>query len=389
MGGTVAALMARGVDKETAEKVRRAGYTLQKLKLEKKSKLISLGILETAADNILKEQRPPIPIETLTKVLFDNRFMCCVCRDSKKSVIVHHIDEWAKSRSHNIENLAVLCLEHHDEAHSRKALSQNLDGKTIRELKFKWESEVKEFDARSILDAMALEYASWNYINEVRVFELAIQNGIDPRTTNKFNYLVSIGVAQPDGFPASVAEDGKYYKYQGANIQYRYFFTSQILNAVIGKLPIINISDHLDKGSLSTSIVKGDFVFVQGKHVFLPVTKKKDGTGSGHICEGVRAANNVEVRFTFDRWEATSSSARACWLTGTRDQGSLVHVKDVSREGQKLVIRGTILGICSNNGDLKNRDYATTLWESGSFKSPYADMIDEEDLDEDEDEALI
>lgn len=362
MRGTEKALMARGLDAHSATKFANDGWTINKLKVANEGELKNAGFDQSFIDALFDEARPPIPIDTLMSVLFANRYQCCVCRDPKLSVIVHHIEEWAESRDHEIENLAVLCLHHHDQAHSKKTLSRNLDAATLRDTKEKWEAEVKRFDTESILAAMRLESSDWSYMNELRIFVIAKNLGIKFDRIRGFSQLVSVGVVQSDGLPMPVNDDGLYYMYQGPNILGRYFYVSTVLQMVIQKLAIINVSDYLDKGTLQFSIVPGDFIFVQGAHVFSPITDRKRGTGRGEIFKGIRRANGVEVRFVFDRWEATSSSAKNIWLSGTRDQGSLIHVKDLSREDGHLIINGTVLGICSNSGDLKQRDYAKNLY---------------------------
>lgn len=381
MRGTQKALMSRGLDEESAGRLAGGGWTLNKLKLASEDELKAAGLDGVFIKALFKEARPPIPTDALTSVLFANRYQCCVCRDPKLSVIVHHIEEWAESRLHNIENLAVLCLHHHDEAHSRKTLSKNLDANTLRDVKAKWEAEVKKFDAESILAAMRLDYSNWNYMNELRVFELAKVLEINFNKIQRFANLVDAGLVQHNGLPAPVHNETLYYMYEGSNVLHRYFYVSEVLNAVVEKLPVVNISDYLDKGVLAFALAPGDFIFVQGSHVFSPTTNKKDDQGRGQICEGVRRANGVEVRFTFDRWEASSSSAKNCWLVGTRNQGSLVHVKDLSREDGRLVIRGTVLGICSNFGRLKKREYAQS-WLRWMPEPDEEDEIDEDWLDQ-------
>ena len=362
MRATQKALMARGLDSDCAAKLAQDGWTLNKLKLATRAELKTMGLSDKFVDDLFNEPRPPIPTDALMSVLFANRYQCCVCRDPKSSIIVHHIEEWAESRLHNVDNLAVLCLHHHDEAHSKKTLSKNLDAKTLRDAKEKWEAEVKRFDAESILSAMRLDYSNWNYMNELRIFELANALGVEFSLINRFSSMVRAGIVQKDGLPTPVVDESLYYMYEGPNILSRYFYVSDVLSAVVNRLPVVNISDYLDKGVLGFALAPGDFIFVQGAHTFSPTTNKKSGRGRGQICEGVRRANEVEVRFVFDRWEATSSSAKNCWLVGTKNQGSLVHVKDLSREDGRLVIRGTVLGICSNLGDLKKRDYAMSLF---------------------------
>jgi hypothetical protein len=384
MRGTEKALMARGLDAHSAKKFVSEGWTINKLKVASESELKGAGFADWFINLLFKEARPPIPNDTLMSVLFANRYQCCVCRDRNLSVIVHHIEEWSKSKNHDITNLAVLCLHHHDEAHSKKTLSQNLDAAALRGAKEKWEVEVKRLDAESILAAMRLDYSSWNYINELRVFEIAKVLEIPLTKFTKFSDYVSANIIQSNGLPSPIEDEDLYYMYQGSNILQRYSYVSYVLKTMIQRLPITNVSDFLDKGVLGNSIVSGDFIFVQGKHVFSPVSKKKNGTGRGQICKGVRKANNVEVRFTFDRWEATSSSAKCEWLSGTKDQGSLVHVKDLSREEGRLIITGTVLGICSNQGGLKTREYAQSLFEDVRTSRYH---FDEEDEDEGLDEA--
>lgn len=381
MRATQKALIARGMDSDGAAKLAQDGWTLNKLKLATKAELKTAGLSDKFIDDLFKEPRPPIPTDALMSVLFANRYQCCVCRDPKLSVIVQHIEEWAESRLHDVENLAVLCLHHHDEAHSKKTLSKNLDAKTLRDAKKKWEAEVKRFDAEAILAAMRLNYSNWNYMNELRIFEIAKAQKITFENIRGFQNLVAAGVVDSDGFPVPVESENLFYKYQGSNIQKRYFYVASIFSTIIRNLPVINVSDYLDKGTLSFALVPGDFIFVQGKHVFSPIENKNRHQGSGQICRGVRRANNVEVQFVFDRWEATSSSAQSQWLTGTRDQGSLVQVKDLAREEGRLVISGTVLGICSNFGDLKTREYAQS-WLEWMPTRQEDDDIDEDWLDD-------
>jgi hypothetical protein len=55
----------------------------------------------------------------------------------------------------------------------------------------------------------------------------------------------------------------------------------------------------------------------------------------------------------------------AVWLTGHKGAGSLLQVREVSRAGSKVVIEGSVLGICAPLDGLKSREYATKLAESG------------------------
>jgi hypothetical protein len=70
----------------------------------------------------------------VNKVLDESRWTCCVCRrDISLGIIVHHIEEYSDSRSHVEDNLVVLCLNHHGEAHTTRELQLNLNRERLRQ----------------------------------------------------------------------------------------------------------------------------------------------------------------------------------------------------------------------------------------------------------------
>ena len=85
------ALMTRGIDSALARKLREEKWTLAKLRMQRPEKLLELGLSESVVPKILGKGRPPIPTDLLIKTLYDNRWLCCVCRDAERPVVVHHI----------------------------------------------------------------------------------------------------------------------------------------------------------------------------------------------------------------------------------------------------------------------------------------------------------
>ncbi len=160
---TFLALVSRGIDNKTADSIAKT-TTLEQLKIMSVKALQHIGLTEEQANNILNEQRPPIPKDTLSNVLYKSRMTCCVCRDQTQPIIVHHIVEWSKSKSHDESNLVVLCLMHHDCAHTTKNLSQNLNQASIKSFKAQWENDVAKMDARSILSLKKDDGARWDWI---------------------------------------------------------------------------------------------------------------------------------------------------------------------------------------------------------------------------------
>jgi len=164
---TVNALIARGFDSETANHLKQAGYTLNSLKSLDENQLRSLKIREELIDIILRDKRPPIPPETLNKVLYESGMTCCMCRykNQGQGVIVHHIEEYSVSRNHAEDNLVVLCPNHHGEAHTKRELQQNLTPERLRDFKQRWLDWLNQPGNREALSANP-EY-SYQSINQI------------------------------------------------------------------------------------------------------------------------------------------------------------------------------------------------------------------------------
>jgi hypothetical protein len=83
------------------------------------------------------KSRPPIPEKVQSELLYINDMTCCICHRRSKPVVIHHIDG---NRSNNsIDNLAVLCNDHHDLVHSKRSLTKNLTPHVLKKYKEHWE----------------------------------------------------------------------------------------------------------------------------------------------------------------------------------------------------------------------------------------------------------
>jgi hypothetical protein len=260
------------------------------------------------------------------------------------------------THSHEVSNLAVLCLEHHSSAHTTGRLVQNLDEATLRRLKAEWEESVRSFDAQAILASARLEYRSWNYFNHFRLMELAGALDIRLHGLTAVNYGQRTELLDMNGavLPRNSNPHALYMYNDGTNIAL-YNYMKGLPDAILPHLTILNVSDYFDRGTLPPLLTTGDYIFVQGLHTFKSENSAKDGRGQ--ITKGFRRANHVEVQFIFDRWEATSTSAWG-WLQGRQVAGSLIRVRGVEREGALLRITGTILALGDGFHDLKKREYS-------------------------------
>jgi len=157
--------MERGFDSETANRLVKEGYTLSSLTTLDEKTLSSLNISEELVDIIRKGKRPPIPSETMNKLLFESGWACCVCGKTSGGIIVHHIEKYSESHSHDEDNLVVLCLNHHGEAHTKRELGINLTPDRLRASKKLRLERVKQLHNREPLSANP-EY-SYESINQI------------------------------------------------------------------------------------------------------------------------------------------------------------------------------------------------------------------------------
>jgi hypothetical protein len=166
------AFLACGLDSGTAKTLTSANFTPAKLRKASDAKLAKFGLEGDVKSRI---KRPPIPPATVFSVLDKSRRTCCVCQTPGRSIIIHHIREWHQSRSHAEDDLAVLCLNDHGEAHTQRKLGQNLTPNQIRLHKKNWEKRVQEASGRALVGLSRVQGANWDYINHARLFRLSDQ----------------------------------------------------------------------------------------------------------------------------------------------------------------------------------------------------------------------
>lgn len=87
----------------------------------------------------MKKLRIEIPERISSTLLFLNRHRCCICREPRKPVQIHHIDE--NPSNNNMRNLAVLCVECHSTVSGNQGFGKNYSKKEIGLFKKDWEEQ--------------------------------------------------------------------------------------------------------------------------------------------------------------------------------------------------------------------------------------------------------
>ncbi|WP_330982485.1 MULTISPECIES: HNH endonuclease signature motif containing protein [Enterobacterales] len=350
---TEKALLARGVQSDLARDLTRAGHTIASLKSKSIEELCSFGLPETIAKDI-RSGRTPIPETVLAKLLFDNKWICCVCRSQTEPVVVHHIVPWAKSRSHDAENLIVLCPNDHAKAHTKGDLNQNFSPERLRSLKKQWEDKVKVDDSIVIRRAAQTVGESWHYFNLLRLCEIATDTAVDFKQLKTYKNAFRAGVLDANGGLIPEKSDSMY-AYSGVHSILRYSYAKEFFLKILNELSVTNISDRFDKCDLGYTVIRNDIIYIEGAFNFkqLNVIVK----GPDQLVQGTRSANSIKIVFTFDRWYATSCSSHSLWLTGRQVAGCFCKVTDIAREEGKIIIKCSVLAICSGLPGQRSRSY--------------------------------
>ncbi len=347
---TEKALLARGLDSFTIQNIVDQRLTLGKLKTFSQERLRELGIRDDHIDLITSEARPPIPNKTVDKLLHDSRRTCCVCRDISKSIIIHHIKEWSQSHDHSEENLVVLCLEHHNSAHTKHGLSLSLTAQQVRSHKRKWLEQVSTLDAHAILGLARIEGARWDYINHTRLFEIALEKSIQFKSLPCFDELFELGMLKKIGLISSPKTwsvgEPKFRLYDVYEGIYLYQYVKSVLENVLPCLKVVDLTSRWSRADILSLVKPGTWVSLQSAFYF----KKLTGTHGGlnQTRRGRRRRAGVELYFEFDAWESTSSSSQNVHLRGYQTALAVVHVRSVRVTESGVKISGSCFAIGSN-----------------------------------------
>lgn len=89
----------------------------------------------------MAKNRVPIPDTLAAEAMFASDRTCCVCRLERTKVQIHHVDE---DPSNNVmDNLAVICLHCHSDAHTKGAFVRSLTPELIRLYNSSWRDIVR------------------------------------------------------------------------------------------------------------------------------------------------------------------------------------------------------------------------------------------------------
>ena len=350
---TYNALIARGIDSGLSQKLVSSHHSVSGLRQLSQQQLRKLGLNQRQAAAFLDSKRPPIDSQTVFELLHKCRRTCCVCRKPNQPFIIHHIIPWAESHSHDIENLVVLCLSCHSEAHTKRELAQNLTRDQLRHHKAQWQRTVESSDLESLITPRetALAGAMWDYFNQSRLLNIASNLQIDLSEIPGHNCLIGARLVLK-GKQKSVTEgdtDGNSdssFLYDAIGVQLSsglYSFYKNLLYTLLRRIPVTVFTGLWSRTAVQSLASPGSIIACTGAYRF----KRQDSMmhGPGQIRSGYLRKRGIELRFTIDAWEATSSSAHHSHLTGLWICTGILLVRSITTRKHLLSIDTTCLSI--------------------------------------------
>lgn len=136
-----------------------------------------------------------IPKDIEAKVIFKSDRTCCVCHELGRKWQINHINR--NNKDHREENLCILCLECHDEFHSKSAISRGLSEGAVRQYKKHWEYTVRkkrEKESGFIYKKINLSKEQFIFEIEKTGIEIITLKQSDPRIKEKLQYLWEINL---------------------------------------------------------------------------------------------------------------------------------------------------------------------------------------------------
>lgn len=87
----------------------------------------------------MTKKRTTIPAHIERAVMVKSRTACCIC--FRRGHQIHHID--GDPSNNDLDNLILLCFDHHEQASSKQTLAKNLKQDALKELRDNWWAKVE------------------------------------------------------------------------------------------------------------------------------------------------------------------------------------------------------------------------------------------------------
>lgn len=294
-------------------------------------------------------QRVRVPESLRREVMYESAYRCAVCQSGGKHI--HHIDK--DSSNNEKDNLVLLCVDHHDEAHTTRENSLNLTAARLKHARMRWTSKVRErreafatvqgqpdSAARSVVPVGAV----WAYINHRRVSQQLSTEILGAITPSIRARLQARSILDENGFlkkPASYKPNSTHlhntiydwYEHSESLLLHR-FYTEAVDAISRRSATVVLEQESWTKAFFGQFVKPGVLVFYQKAHYFKEVSCDRE---NAHI-EARTFKRNVEIQFGMDTRDMFGTTAISTSFRGHASCSALLVVKSVSLSSEGRLI---------------------------------------------------
>lgn len=303
--------------------------------------------------------RKPFPKKLKYKILYDSQYVCAVCQ--QQGCHIHHIDQ--DHSNNDEENLVVLCSTHHDEAHTKRQLSQNLSPDALRDAKQKWTAAVKEIREQTTTVSGQLLIANnsplasigitWGYINHSRVGQLARPDLLNSNDIKYFEYCKTRGIIDQNGIlikPSNVPSSNGYIRntvydwYEHGDDQRLHRIYSAFVDQISRIVQPIHLeTENWTKAQILDLIDPGNFIFLDHAFYFKNVEETRENQHRRvHVTR-----RKTSIEFYVDTIDMFGTTSMTVSFSGYKHCAALLQLKSFGkkRNDGQLVLHCTPIAL--------------------------------------------
>jgi len=294
--------------------------------------------------------RRPIPIALKQKLLYESRYCCSICQRS--GCQIHHIDQ---DHSNNAEeNLIVLCIAHHDEAHTTRTMSSNLDARALRHAKQAWTEQVRnartkaatlEGQINAASDGWSSVGIAWGYINHKRITQMTRLTKLSSAGARQFRYCRDKGIVDDDAIIIKPSGIELHETYIGNSVydwfdfgddQRLHALYSEMVDQIGRSSNVVHLESRTwTKARIRNLVEPGNIIYFNKGIYFRSV--KETQANDHRRCQTFK--NKVYVEFYVDTIDMFGATSMSVSFQGHQTCAAMLLVKSLSEndEGQLIL----------------------------------------------------
>jgi hypothetical protein len=297
--------------------------------------------------------RPALPEPLKQQLLYESQFACVVCQ--AKADHIHHID---KNKANNDPaNLAALCQPHHNEAHTKRELSQNLTANRIRDAKARWLAEVKKkrsqiASSKHQRAAHALSIGvTWGYINHKRVIQLASRRMLENVDPSVLQRCVQRGLVDERGVllrPLNWKPRDNYLRntiydwFPYGDNQAVHIFYAELTDLLAREFQPIHLTDeNWTRAFIWHCIRDGSFIFLQKAHYF---KVERQDPENAHI-RAYSFKRHIRIEYFVDSQDMFGTTSISVSFAGHKSCSAFLQVKSIEKSDKDLILHCTPIAL--------------------------------------------